>query len=272
MKKFLCPTDFSDVASDAIIYAAKLAQKTGSHLDLYNVQSLVDRTAEEAILGERMNAQMAYDRLEDLSREISRVFRISCNAKVSTTLGGLPGMIEQEAGNHDLVIMGTSGPDTLYEFMFGSNSYRIARHTQTPVLILPRHIGYTDIKRTAFAFDYWRNNKLPLKQLQKIIQPLGSELIILEVLEASLSRKAETELAADQQIIRDDFGKSIPLRFETLHTQHIPETLDNFVKSNQVDMLALCTQHQGLIERLFHKSLIKEMSRLATYPLLIVHV
>jgi hypothetical protein len=136
---------------------------------------------------------------------------------------------------------------------------------------LPRHTTYADISKTAFAFDYWRNNELPLDQLKKIIKPLNSALVILEVLEPSISQKAQWEINADQQMIRDDFGEDVALSFATLHTEHVPEALDKFVKSHQVDILALCAQNQTFMERIFHKSLIKEMSRLATYPLLIVH-
>lgn len=271
MKKLLCPTDFSETADKSVAYAAKLAQKYGWHLDLFNVQSLADRTPDEAILGEQMNAQMAADRLEELSREISRVFRISCNGKVSTTFGGLSGVIEREAGNYDLVIMGTKGPDNVYEFLFGSNSYRVARHTQTPVLIVPETAGFTEIRKTAFAFDYWRNNSLPIGQLAQLIKPMGSSLVILEVLEPSISRKAEEEMKADQEILRDDYGQDLEMHFDTLHTSTVPESLDKYVKEKDVDWLALCTQHQSFLERIFHKSLIKEMSKLATYPLLIVH-
>lgn len=271
MKKLLCPTDFSETADKAVAYAAKLAQRYGFHLDLFNVQSLADRTPDEAILGERMNAQLAEDRLEELSREISRVFRISCNSKVSTSFSGLAGVIEREAGNYDLVVMGTNGPDNMYQFLFGSNSYRIAKHTRTPVLIVPETALFSEIRKTAFAFDYWRNNALPVAQLAKLIKPLGSSLVVLEVLEPSISRKAEEELRADQEILRDNYGKDLVIQFETLHTSTVPESLNKFVKENNVDWLTLCTQHQSFLERLFHKSLIKEMSRLATYPLLIVH-
>lgn len=271
MKKILCPTDFSETADQAVVYAAKLAQKTGSHLELYNVQSLADRTPDEAIMGEQMNAQMAFDRLEELSKEISRVFKISCNGKVSTTMGGLAGVIEREAGQYDLLVMGTEGPDNVFQFFFGSNSYRVARHTKTPVLIVPSNTGYADIRKTAFAFDYWRSNTLPLDQLAGILKPLQSELTVLEVLEPSISRRAEAEMAADQEILRETYGSGLSLHFDTLHTENIPAALDAYVKTHGIDLLALCTQHQSFLERLFHKSLIKEMSKLATYPLLVVH-
>ena len=271
MKKILCPTDFSETADGAVAYAAKLAQKTGSHLALFNVQSFVDKTPEEALLGEQMNAQMAYDRLEELSREISRVFKISCNGNVSTAIAGLSRVIETEASGHDLIVMGTTGPDDAFQFFFGSNSYRLAKQTSLPVLVVPAGYGYSNIEQTAFAFDYWRNNTLPMAQLVNVIKPLNSALTVLEVLEQSYSPRQEEEILADQKIIQDVYGKEVSIQFQSLYTRSIPQALDTYVKENKVDLLALSTQHQSLIDRLFHKSVIKELSRIATYPLLIIH-
>ncbi len=271
MKKILCPTDFSETADSAVAYAAKLAQKTGAHLALFNVQSLVDRTPEEALLGEQMNAQMAYDRLEELSREISRVFKISCNGNVSTSIAALSQVIENEAEGHDLIVMGTNGPDDVFQFFFGSNSYRLAKQTSLPVFVVPAGYGYSNIKQTAFAFDYWRNNTLPMAQLVNVIKPLNSALTVLELLEESYSRRQEEEILADQQVLNDMYGQEVAIRFHSLYTKNLPQALDAYVKENKIDLLALCTQHQSLIDRLFHKSLIKEMSRIATYPLLIIH-
>lgn len=271
MKKILCPTDFSETAQNAVVYAAKLAQKAGMHLSLFNVQSLVDRTPDEAILGEQMNAQMAYDRLEELSREISRVFKISCNGNVTTTLAGLSNVIQSQADGHNLIVMGTNGSDDVFQIFFGSNSYRLAKQTSTPVLVVPTGYGYSDIRKTAFAFDYWRNNTLPLTQLAKVIKPLQSKLTILEVLEESFSPRAEEEILADQKVLRDVYGADMAMDFQTLHTKNIPQALDEFVKEKNIDLLALCTQHQSLIDRIFHKSVIKAMSKIATYPLLIIH-
>lgn len=271
MKKILCPTDFSATADNGIAYAAKLAHRAGAHLDLLHVLTLVDRTPEEAILGEQLNAQMAYDRLEDQCREISKVFRVSCNAHVVANVAGLSNLIENEAVGHDLIVMGTHGPGNVFDYFFGSHSYRMARQSNIPVLVVPTGCLYSDIRKTAFAFDYWRKDKLPLAQLINVLKPLESHLTILEILEESISQKADEEIHADQQLILDTYQNELALDFDTLHTSHIASALDKYVKENKFDMLALCALHQNFIGRLFHKSLIKEMSTLATYPVLVIH-
>lgn len=271
MKKILCPTDFSATADNGIAYAAKLAHRAGAHLDLLHVLTLVDRTPEEAILGEQLNAQMAYDRLEDQCREISKVFRVSCNAHVVANVAGLSNLIENEAVGHDLIVMGTHGPGNVFDYFFGSHSYRMARQSNIPVLVVPTGCLYSDIRKTAFAFDYWRKDKLPLAQLINVLKPLESHLTILEVLEESISQKADEEILADQQLILDTYQNELVLDFDTLHTGHIATALDQYVKENKFDVLALCALRQNFLGRLFHKSLIKEMSMIATYPLLIIH-
>lgn len=271
MKKILCPTDFTSVAENAVTYAAKLAQKGGYHLDLINVQSLAERTPEEALLGEQINAQLAYDRLEDFSREISRVFHISCNARVTTSVTALSTVLERESSGYELVVMGTHAGTRPTDYFLGSHSYRLAKHSSVPVMVVPEGCGYSDIQRAAFAYDYWRNDQLPHQQLVQVLKPLGTELTILDVLEKSVSLRAEEEMKGDQGMIRDSFGSELTIRFDTLHTDHIAEALDRYIKEKQIDLLILCTQHQSFIDRLLHKSVIKEMSRRATYPMLIIH-
>ena len=110
-----------------------------------------------------------------------------------------------------------------------------------------------------------------MAQLVNVIKPLNSALTVLELLEESYSRRQEEEILADQQVLNDMYGQEVAIRFHSLYTKNLPQALDAYVKENKIDLLALCTQHQSLIDRLFHKSLIKEMSRIATYPLLIIH-
>jgi len=271
MKKILCPTDFSDVGTNAIAFAAKLAQKAGFHLDLINVQSLAAQTPEEALLGVEINEQMAYDRLEEVSRETSKVFRISCNARVTTSITGISNMIEREASGYELIVMGTHGADSTVDFFFGSRSYHVAKHTSLPVIVVPARCVYADIRKAIFAYDYWRNNTLPHEQIGTVLRSLESKLVVLQVQEKSYSERAEMEMKGDQQLIMDAFGNQLPITFDSIHTDHIADALDHYMKEKKADLLILCTQHQSFIDRLFHKSVIKQMSRIATYPLMVVH-
>lgn len=271
MKKILCPTDFTDAGNNAIAFAAKLAQKAGLHLDLINVQSLAAQTPEGALMGEEINAQMAYDRLEAISRDTSRIFKISCNARVATSITGISNMIEREASGYALIVMGTNGEDSLYDFFFGSHAYHVAKHTSLPVIVVPFGCVYANIGKSVFAYDYWRNNTLPHEQIGNVLQSLESELIVLQVLEKSYSERAELEMKGDQQMILEAFGNQLPISFDSIHTDHIADALDHYMKENKADLLVLCTQHQSFIDRLFHKSVIRQMSRIATYPLMVVH-
>lgn len=271
MKKIICPTDFSEAGNNAIAFAAKLAQKAGFHLDLINVQSLYVQGPEVALLGQEINTQMAYDRLEEISRETSRVFRVSCNARVTTSITGISKMIEREATGYALIVMGTHGADSAYDFLFGTHAYHVAKHAAMPVIVVPTGCAFANIGKAVFAYDYWRNNTLPHEQIGSVLTSLESQLVVLEVLEKSYSERAEFEMKEDQELIREAFGNQLSISFDSIHTDHIADALDHYMKEKKADLLVLCTQHQSFIDRLFHKSVIKQMSRIATYPLMVIH-
>lgn len=82
MKKILCPTDFSETANGAIAYAAKLAKATNCVLILLHVRTVFDFSLAEVAGTKHISMVAAVERLEELSREVSQTFKISCYAEV----------------------------------------------------------------------------------------------------------------------------------------------------------------------------------------------
>jgi len=270
MKKILCPTDFSETAQNAIAYAAKFAQATQSELVLFNVQSILELKAQEILVGGSM-AEPVSDELEDLSRQIARTFKISCYAEVQPSTTSLAKAIGDKASNYDLVIMGTNGPDDIFQFLTGSHAYKACIKSKVPVLLIPENCSYSPIDNIVYAFDYLREQKLPLSQLEAWIKVLGSELSVLQVLEEAYSTRMEEEIKEMQTISKNLYAEHIKLTFDTIHSYEIAESIHSYILRNQPDMLALCTVHRNLLERFFHNSLIKNISGMASYPVFVFH-
>ncbi len=271
MKKILCPTDFSETANNAITYAAKLAQKMKAQLTLFNVQSLADLTPEEAFWGESLNAAAAAARLEELCEEVSKVFKISCYGDVATSVTSVNKIIGTKASGYDLIVMGTNGPDELFQFFLGSNTYQVIKKSTVPLMLIPEGCGYSDIQFIVYAFDYWRNDRLPMTQIIQISKALGSELLVLQVMEESYSHKAELEVKEAQKIMLDLYKDQISLRFDTIYASELIESVHDYVLRNNADLLALCTEHHRFIQQVFHKSVVKAVSKIATYPVFVFH-
>lgn len=271
MKKILCPTDFSDAAHGAIAYAAKLAQVTGSDLTLLHVRSLFDLAPAELVRGKEMVMTGIKERLEAQSREVTKAFKISCYAEVQSGFSKLSSVISAKGDDFDLIVMGSDGPDDLYQFFGGSNTYNAITKTRVPVMVIPAGHVYSEIKGIVYAFDYLSERRLPLAMMLPWIKALDCQLTVLLVMEEAYSKEAEDDLKELQFIIRNLYGDDLNFSYDTIRSSDVAQSINSYILRNQPDALALCSVHRNLVERIFHRSVIKNVSATCSYPVFVFH-
>ena len=271
MKNILCPTDFSDAAHGAIAYAAKLAQATDGELTLLHVHSIFDLAPAGIIRGGQMTTAEIAERLEAQSREVSKTFRISCYAELESSFSKLSSVIRDKGKDYDLIVMGSDGPDDLYQFFSGSNTYNASTKSDVPVLVIPTGHVYTEIKTIVYAFDYLKERKLPLTRLIPWMKVLKCELTVLQVMEEAYSEEAEDDLRELQFILRNMSGDHFNCKYDTIRSSDIAQGINSYILRNQPDALALCSIHRNLVEKIFHKSIIKKISAVCSYPVFVFH-
>jgi nucleotide-binding universal stress UspA family protein len=271
MKKILCPTDFSDIALNAVAYAAKFAQVTNAELVLFHVQSLFALSPVELIRGQSDSVELVRAQLEAQCKQISKAFKISCYGEVQVAGAPFASVVTANAADFDLIVMGSNGEDDFYQFFTGSNTYNVIEKAAVPVLLIPWDCEFREINTMVYAYDYLRDGKLPLNQIIGWAKDLNTELRVLEVLEESTSKVIDKELKGLQAVIRNQVPDKVNLTFDTLHASDVADTINEYVLKHDVDVLALCTHHYSFLQKLFHKSVIKALSTRARYPVLVFH-
>lgn len=271
MKKIFCPTDFSEIALNATAYAAKFAQVTNAELVLFHVQSLFALTPVELLRGQSDSVELVRAQLEAQCKQIAKAFKISCYGEVQVAGAPLSTVITANASDFDLIIMGSDGENDFYQFFTGSNTYNLIQKADVPVLLIPWDCEFREISTVVYAYDYLRDGKLPVQQLLGWVKDLHAELRVLEVLEESTSKVLDRELKGLQQVIRNQIPERIPLKFDTMHAADVVHAINTYVLENDADILALCTHHYSFIQRMFHKSVIKAITTMARYPVLVFH-
>src|SRR6478736_5189172 len=181
MIKILCPTDFSDTADNAIAYAAALAKKMGAELTLFNVQSIMSLPVMEIIKGKFLATEPIVEKLETQCYQVMDMFKITCLAEVQPENGLLVDIIAKRSNDFDLLIMGTNGADGYNDFFFGSHSYQVAIESLIPVLLIPSTCRYKEIATMVYAYDYEREQQLPMVQLSKWAELLEAKITVLKV-------------------------------------------------------------------------------------------
>ena len=140
LKKILVPVDFSEHASQAIHFAADLAQKYDAALTLLHVNDLIVTLAPYPPLPPKI--------LETATAEVRTLLE---RAKAQATSLGVrqvdTNMIEgrpfseivrfAEQGDYDLIVMGTHGRSGFNRVLLGSVAERVVRRAGRPVLTVP---------------------------------------------------------------------------------------------------------------------------------------
>ncbi len=270
MTKILCPTDFTDTGNNGVAYAAKFCQATGSSLKLLHVQSLFALSPIEVVGAKSDSVEEIRIRLEQQRQEVERVFRISCEAELHATAKLLSSVIEKTAIGHDLIIMGTAGKRDLFSFLAGSNTYQAIRNTNIPVLFVPNNYVYSAIEKIVYAYNYVGEVKLPMLQLSLWVKMLRASLDVLDVVDEAVSKDLEEALRDMQEVIQLQ-NPETPIQFSSVRSGHKFGSIHNHMVRTNADLLVLCTKPRGMLGSIFHKSVIKSINQVATYPVLVVH-
>jgi len=272
--KILCPTDFSVAAANGIEYAAKLAQKMGATLMLLNVQRLYMAEVVSLFSGGEpesvREARVADKMLEDVCQEINKMFKVSCSHEIIPALSFYEKAIADEAGKYNLTVIGTNGADNAYEFYFGSNSFRVARNTLSPVLIVPEECGFKEITNVVFASDYNAGDELLLQQLKEFTVAFTPQLHVLHV-----SRK-DTEVSKEVyrsfcNLTEEALDYDRKIEFKRIIAEDAAEAIESYLRETHADLLATYFQPHGFLYRMFHQNLIKKITSNADFPMLIFH-
>jgi nucleotide-binding universal stress UspA family protein len=267
MKKILFPTDFSSCAQNAFNYAIQLADDWGGVIDMMSIYHLPISDAGsvppdyiDQMLQEKRN--QVREQLRTFTKNAPRHLIGKCRADY-----GL--FIAQEItdaarySEYDLVIMGTKGEHNKMEKLLGSVTTNVMMQAPCPVLAIPEEATYKGVHELAYATNFQPSDQLAIDQLMDFAEPLEANVHFVHV---------ETKVPVSTNV-EDYFpGGAVPNGFSDftiVNNNSVVEGLDNYIKANEIDVMALFIPKRRLWERLFHSSVTKKMTLHTRIPILV---
>jgi nucleotide-binding universal stress UspA family protein len=253
MQKILIPTDFSEIARDAVRYAKKYIAAPDAEfymLHAYNqpestdmLISIVDILKEEA--DKMLNDEAAFLKKE-LGVSADKIFLISVLGEVEDT-------IKKNVAKHniDLVVMGTSGASGIKELLVGSNTVKVINAAHTPILAVPKMNEETYLDTIVLALDNESiEDEHRLKMVKEIADTNDAEIILLHV-----STKDEEPFCFNIQLqnkLRKFFGR-MDIECVSLKGNDVEQEINDFVWENEIGMIVLLPHKMSLTQKLFGK-------------------
>jgi nucleotide-binding universal stress UspA family protein len=262
MKKILVPCDFSEPAVQAFKTAVEIAGKSDGEVVLLNVIELP--VMHESVLMPTLSFEEAF--IKDMKEHAEKNFRkmIEKWAKEGPRVtsfiefGGTTPTIRDFVKEHaiDLIVMGTHGASGVKEFFIGSNTEKIVRTAEVPIISLKQQIKFTDIKNIVFPTTLELTNEDIVSHVKELQNFYKATLHVLFVNTPS-SFKRDLEIRAQMKA----FAKRFMLKDFTLNVWNDyseEEGLKNFVMETKADLVAMATHGRRGLNHLMSGSIAED--------------
>jgi nucleotide-binding universal stress UspA family protein len=275
MVTILFPTDFSDAATRAFIYALKLADKLNARIvtlhafdrpnisDLPHLSPALEDFYRSIDLQEFENYQTVIPVLRKIQEDYG-LLHVPVNHTIieGDTIKVILRQVSVEEA--DFIVMGTTGARGLKEILLGSVAGEVLENASCPVLAIPEQAIFDgELNTIAFTTSFRPEEVEGLHKLQKMFSVFAPTIHVVHV------DLAHTE---DFTHRMDNFAKQFDpqanLHFHTLDGTAVEPVLTQFFDERGVDVVAMVTKKRGFFQELFHYSKTKSMSYHSHTPVL----
>lgn len=148
--------------------------------------------------------------------------------------------IASQADPEDLIVIGKVGRKPVKGILIGSNSEKVVRHANSPVLMVPQE--EREIRNVLVAYDGSENAKIALKICRSLKDVFGYIVKVIHVEEGEDTARGIVEE------VRELFGQEIDL----ISTTGFPEEkIIQTIREDDIDMLFLGAYGKGRFKELF---------------------
>ena len=275
MKKILYPTDFSDTAENAFIFALQIADHLGASIitlhafdrpDIsdFNLPGVLREVYDSIDLEAFENYEDEIPVLRDIASDhgyyhVPMVHVLEEGAPVSAILR------TANKNKADLIVMGATGAGMMEAFFFGTISGKVMEEAHCPVIVVPADAEFDGvIDHIAVATNMTPEDAKLIEALRKFRDALGCQLHVIHV-DTTQGKEAEQSLSSFCQ----PWAQDKKLTVHCVRHKEVNEGLEAFVKEKNIDLLSMLSQRRTWFDELFESNRAKEMSYQNSIPLLV---
>ncbi len=268
MKNIIVPVDFSIQSENALKTAASLAKKHNSviyamHMLEINeayITSIEGFQAEQTVFLMKLAEKRFSEFLEKPYLKDVTVKPIIKHFKVFSEVNEVA-----EANNADLVIMGSHGVDGLMEVFVGSNTEKVVRNSEVPVLVIKHDTGVFTPKKMVFACDLKKENIHAYQRAKYIATQFSVDLHVLYV-NTPADDFLSTE-AINDKIIK--FSKAVGpelLDVKVYNDYNVEKGVISYAEVENIDIIGIPTHGRKGLSHFFIGSIGEDIANHSTIP------
>ncbi len=269
MAHILLPTDFSENALNAALFAVQLYGDKGNVYTVLNSYMLPRGAATTMWSIDDLLAKGSVEGLDEFKTRLEKELAgRRPEIRVLSEHGDLPNVIgrfQDPPDRPELVVMGTQGASGLKEVLLGSNTADVIKRTDLPVLAVPEQARYRTPRRIILADDGGFVDRNMLKVLLDIARWSQAEVMIVRVM------NEESTVENDESgSVYDELLGAIPHSHHYISAENVITALHDLADQSDADMVVVIHRHRGLFDQLFHRSTATRLAMHTHIPMLVL--
>lgn len=276
MKKILFPTDFSNAADHAFIYALQLAKQLGASITTLHCYELPTIKSNHLPVTTRsIYEDIRLDEFEDYKDNVPHLRAIAVQAGMEDipvnhvmqegeAIYNIVRLAKKEQA--DLIVMGTTGASGLKRIFLGSTASEVMERAACPVLAVPAKSNFDGlIDKVAFATEYKEEETKALQWLANwsVLKDAAIHCFHVDLWHIE-------DLANKMVKFKKPFEGQDNLLFEVVDHNNLDEAFVEFLEEKKVDVLAMVIHKRNFLREFFSFSTTKSLSYHLTTPILAI--
>jgi nucleotide-binding universal stress UspA family protein len=261
MKKILVPTDFSKHAEYALKVAAQIAKKNNGEIILIHMLELPTSGNDAVSTAHEIPELMlfknaAINKLDELmDAEFLEGLKVSKVIQFEMAFDGI--LDSSKTNGADLIIMGSHGAKGFQEMFIGSNTEKVVRNSEIPVLVIKKEDEDFKANKFVFASDFSDEIKKPFSKVVDFANNFNSHLYLVNI--NTPNNFKSTSVA---QSTMDEFVKDFKIDNYSTHIYNdvnVEKGILHFAKSVQADLIGMSTHGRKGIAHFFNGSISEDL-------------
>ena len=273
MKTILVPVDFSEHSEYALEVAASIAKRFQAKLILFHMIGVSASVLAKSEVEEREEVKYYLNLArEKLATFLDRPYLK--NVAIETIIQNLKDFAEVDAvareQQADLIVMGSHGTSGLSTFFVGSNTEKVVRTSETPILVIKSKRPNFDVNTIVFANDLEPEYVLAYKKVENFARLFNAELKLVYINTVGSGFKSNSQIHESIENFVTALGSEVPV---VIYNDYSVELgIYNYAKSVSADMVALPTHGRRGLAHFFLGSIGEKLANTATLPVLTIKI
>ena len=187
MKNILVPVDFSIQAKYAAKAASDIAKISNAKIYLLHMLELPSGIIDPTSYGSSSNTptallflKRAHEKFEEFKNlPFFKGLEVEDSVQFHKAYDGI--IEESNKKKVDLIVMGSKGASGLEEMLIGSNTEKVVRNSNIPVLVIKNEIDHFKIENIVFASNFEKKNKKSFQKILSFASLFNARLHLLKI-------------------------------------------------------------------------------------------